>query len=134
MGGVNEFGRSAIPPLAQPQGGEGCVINRFREATESDAAGVVFLSFSIGKPPRPRSQRRLRSIFLIVRPPLLAVVQGGEWHSPAVLAHLQSETPHFFPASNISGSENVNTEFSVISATMISLCLGSTTTPRGFLR
>ena len=48
------------------------------EATEADAAGVVFLSFSIGKPPRPRDQRRLRDIFLIARPPLLAVMQGGE--------------------------------------------------------
>ncbi|PYS54211.1 MAG: hypothetical protein DMG13_09075 [Acidobacteria bacterium] len=32
----------------------------------------------IGKPPRPRSQRRLRNNFLIARPPLLAVMQGGE--------------------------------------------------------
>src|SRR5215831_13394323 len=35
--------------------------------------------FSIGKPPRPRDQRRLRDIFLIARPPLLAVMQGGEY-------------------------------------------------------
>src|SRR5437867_13344763 len=28
---------------------------------------------SFGKPPRPRDQRRLRDIFLIARPPLLAV-------------------------------------------------------------
>src|SRR5262249_1571191 len=37
---------------------------KLREATETDAAGVVFLSRSIGKPPRPRDQRRLREIFL----------------------------------------------------------------------
>src|SRR5438094_4890732 len=30
-----------------------------------------------GKPPRPRDQRRLRNNFLIARPPLLAVMQGG---------------------------------------------------------
>jgi len=30
--------------------------------------------FSIGKPPRPRGQRRLREILLIARPPLLAVM------------------------------------------------------------
>ena len=32
-----------------------------------------------GKPPRPRFQRRLRGILLIARPPLLAVMQGGEY-------------------------------------------------------
>ncbi|PYS54031.1 MAG: hypothetical protein DMG13_10030 [Acidobacteria bacterium] len=32
----------------------------------------------MGKPPRPRDQRRLRNHFLIARPPLLAVMQGGE--------------------------------------------------------
>src|SRR5215510_4287575 len=36
---------------------------------------------SIGKPPRPRDDRRLRDFFLIARPPLLALVQGGEWPS-----------------------------------------------------
>jgi len=63
---------------------------KFREATEADAAGVVFLFVSIGKSPRPLlrlragalvlrgDQRMLRSILLIARPPLLAVMQGGE--------------------------------------------------------
>src|SRR5947209_19437289 len=45
---------------------------------QPDAGGVVFLLFSFGKPPRPRDQRRLRGILLIARPPLLAVMQGGE--------------------------------------------------------
>ncbi|HYR42334.1 MAG TPA: hypothetical protein VER98_04895, partial [Terriglobia bacterium] len=53
-----------------------------RAATEADAAGVVFLFVSIGKPPRPRDQRMLRDIFLIARPPLLAVMQGGEYATP----------------------------------------------------
>src|SRR5437867_10415514 len=35
--------------------------------------------FSFGKPPRPRYQRMLRGIFLLARPPLLAVMQGGEY-------------------------------------------------------
>ena len=35
--------------------------------------------FSIGKPPRPRDQRKLRDILLLARPPLLAVMQGGEY-------------------------------------------------------
>jgi hypothetical protein len=54
---------------------------KFCEATEADAAGVVFLLFSIGKPPRPRYQWMLRDIFLLARPPLLAVMQG-EYRSP----------------------------------------------------
>src|SRR5262245_30891574 len=44
----------------------------------SDAAGVVFFVRSIGTPPCPRKKRMLRSIFLIARPPLLAVMRGGE--------------------------------------------------------
>src|SRR5215471_10114643 len=41
--------------------------------------GWFSLRVSIGKPPRPRGQRRLRDILLIARPPLLAVMQGGEF-------------------------------------------------------
>jgi hypothetical protein len=67
IGGVNELSWGAIPLLASPQGGEGCVIKKFRVATEADAAGVVFrppLRFGlIGKPPRPRYQRKLRDVF-----------------------------------------------------------------------
>src|SRR5207253_1072634 len=54
---------------------------RSREATLFRADGVVFLFSSIGKPPRPRDDRTLREIFLIARPPLLAVMQGGEYAS-----------------------------------------------------
>src|SRR5437588_5837244 len=84
-----------IPLLASPQGGVAASSIEFRAATEADAAGVVFLLFSIGKPPRPRGQggfATLRDILLIARPPLLvflgcalsrlrfaAVMQGGEY-------------------------------------------------------
>src|SRR5947209_19455059 len=54
---------------------------------QPDAGGVVFLLFSFGKPPRPRDQRRLRGIFLIARPPLLAVMQGGEFARLRFPAH-----------------------------------------------
>jgi hypothetical protein len=37
---------------------------------------------STGKPPRPRVERMLRGIFLVARPPLLAVMQGGEYAGP----------------------------------------------------
>src|SRR5262249_40203599 len=44
-----------------------------------DAVGVVFLVRSIGTPRCPRKKRMLGSIFLIARPPLLAVRRGGEY-------------------------------------------------------
>src|SRR5262245_56065671 len=44
-----------------------------------DAAVVVFLVPSIVTPPRPCEKRMLRDIFLIARPPLLAVMRGGEF-------------------------------------------------------
>ncbi len=68
-----------IPLLASQQGGVAASSRKYREATEADAAGVVFLSFLIGKPPRPRGQRMLRAISFLARPPLLAVMQGGEY-------------------------------------------------------
>src|SRR5437867_10783677 len=67
-----------IPLLASPQGGVAASSIKWCEATEAHAAGVVFLSFSVGKPPRPRYLRMLRGILLIARPPLLALMQGGE--------------------------------------------------------
>ena len=55
---------------------------RSREATLSRADGVVFL-FVLNRKTTPASrQRRLRNIFLIARPPLLAVMQGGESAAP----------------------------------------------------
>src|SRR5439155_9682879 len=48
--------------LASQQGGVAASLRKRREATEADADGVVFHSCPIGKPPRPRDQRRLRDI------------------------------------------------------------------------
>src|SRR2546422_7953672 len=79
-----------FPLLASPQGGEAASSRKFRVAIEADAAGAVFLSFSIGKPPRPRDQRMLREIFLIARPPLLAVMQGRGIRSILIGSHLLS--------------------------------------------
>src|SRR5262249_15993357 len=50
--------------------------------------GWFSLRVSIGKPPRPRGQRTLRDIFLIARLPLLAVMQGGEFCTPAIHSQL----------------------------------------------
>src|SRR5207247_8805781 len=74
------------PPCITARRG-GCVVKKCCEATEADADGVVFLVFSIGKPPRPRDQRMLRGI-LVARPPLLAVMQGGEYPQFQIHSHL----------------------------------------------
>src|SRR5262245_26853253 len=55
-----------------------------------DAAGVVFLVPSIGTPPRPREKRMLRNIFLSARPPLLAVMRGGEFAILKIVPSLDS--------------------------------------------
>jgi len=57
----------------------GGVTKKMRRNLLIEAAGVVFLVPSIGTPPRPREKRMLRDIFLIARPPLLAVMRGGEF-------------------------------------------------------
>src|SRR5206468_6134033 len=44
-GAVNKLESSAIPLLASPQGGVAASSRKFREATEADADGVVFLLF-----------------------------------------------------------------------------------------
>src|SRR5437762_9523887 len=87
MARVGVSGR--IPLLASPQGGVAASSRKCREATEADADGVVFHTCSIGKPPRPRDQRRLRDICLIARPPLLAVMQGGDYALLQLLDLLQ---------------------------------------------
>src|SRR5262249_45268887 len=56
-----------------------------------------WFSFLLGKPPRPRCQWMLRGIFLLARPPLLAVMQGGECRSPATHSRLVRAFPQFAP-------------------------------------
>src|SRR5438093_2534476 len=78
IGAVNKLESSVIPLLARPQGGVAASSRKFRAATEADAAGVVFHLFSSENHPGLAGQRRRRNNFLIARPPLLAVMQGGE--------------------------------------------------------
>ena len=76
------FGEAYSPPRITARRG-GCAINRMlRSYLSSAQTGWCSFLFPIGKPPRPRYQRRLRNIFLSARPPLLAVMQGGEYASP----------------------------------------------------
>src|SRR6058998_2337308 len=67
-----------IPLLASPQGGVAASSRKFRAATEADAAGVVFLLFSSENHPGLAISGGFAMIFWIARPPLLAVMQGGE--------------------------------------------------------
>src|ERR1051326_191209 len=88
IGSVNKISKcvgGAHSLLASLQGGVAAALIKWREATETDAGGVVFL-FVLNRKTTPASRRRrLRNIFLIARPPLLAVMQGGECTSPKLL-------------------------------------------------
>ena len=76
------------PLLASPQGGVAASLIKWCEATEKDAAGVVFLSdHSIRKTTPASRSAEARGIFLIARPPLLAVMQGGEFARLRFPAH-----------------------------------------------
>src|SRR5262245_30636668 len=67
------------PPCITARRG-GCAINQMsRSLLCWRRRGWFSFRVSIGKLPRPRGQRTLRDIFLIARPPLLAVMQGGEF-------------------------------------------------------
>ena len=76
---VNELRLRVIPLLALPQGGVAASSRKFAKPPKLTQPGWFSFVFSIGKPPRPRDQQMLRGILLIARPPLLAVMQGGEY-------------------------------------------------------
>jgi len=72
------FNKANSPPRITARRGGG-VTKKVARSLLIDAAGVVFLISSIGTPLCPREKRMLRDIFLIARPPLLAVMRGGEF-------------------------------------------------------
>src|SRR5437773_9586839 len=76
---VNKLRLCVIPLLASQQGGVAASQENFAKPPKLTQPGGFSFVFSIGKPPRPRNQRMLRGILLIARPPLLAVMQGGEY-------------------------------------------------------
>jgi hypothetical protein len=88
---VNELESSAFSPLlASPQGG---VAERSRNVAKHPLIAKPG-SFSDenkmktkGKPPRLRPVRWLREIFLMTQPPLLAVIQGGDYHARFQFLH-----------------------------------------------
>jgi len=82
------YGGAYSPPCITARRG-GCAVNKeVAKLPCSAQTGWFSFLFSIGKPPRPRDQRTLREIFLVARPPLLAVMQGGEYARFHIHSHL----------------------------------------------
>src|SRR5437016_3888566 len=73
---------SVIPLLASPQGGVAERLKRFRGASADREAGVVF-RLRTKKENRPvcAEQGSFATSYLTAQPPLLAVMQGGEYSS-----------------------------------------------------
>ena len=72
-----------FPSLHHRKEGKAASSREFRAATETDAAGVVFLSSqSENHPDLAISGGFAFIILLIARSPLLAVLQGGEYCFP----------------------------------------------------
>jgi len=65
------------PPCITARRG-GCVIQQNVAKQPKLTQPGWFSDCAEGKPPRPRDQRMLRDISFVARPPLLAVMQGGE--------------------------------------------------------
>src|SRR5262245_46889813 len=109
------FSSAKLPSLHH--GKEGWLRHKSNGAKPPLLAQTGWFSFSvsIGKPPRPRGQRTLRDIFLIARPPLLALMQGGEScttaiHSqPAPTAFLCNVAPAALECRNAFLSQGVST-------------------------
>src|ERR1041385_1194397 len=73
------WNRAYSPPCITARRGGLRHQKHFAKPPKPTRPGWFSALFSIEKPPRPRGQRRLRDILLIARPPLLAVMQGGEF-------------------------------------------------------
>src|SRR5437588_2696125 len=73
---------SVIPLLASPQGGVAERLKRFRGASADREAGVVFrLRTKKENHPVCAEQGSFATSYLTAQPPLLAVMQGGEYSS-----------------------------------------------------
>src|SRR5262245_48842474 len=68
-----------VGPSSHQREEGGGVTKKMSRSLLVDADGVVLLVPSIGTPPRSREKRMLRDNFLIARPPLLAVMRGGDY-------------------------------------------------------
>jgi len=79
---MNECGIERIPLLASPQGGVAERLKRFREASADREAGVVFRENKKENHPVCAEQGSFAASLLTAQPPLLAVMQGGEYARP----------------------------------------------------
>jgi hypothetical protein len=74
---------SDIPLLASPQGGVAARLRKYCEASTDSADGVVFrLRTKKENHPGCVCFGGFAKFFLMTQPPLLAVMQGGEYRSP----------------------------------------------------
>jgi hypothetical protein len=84
---MNQSEAGTTPLLASPQGGVAERITKHREASNQREAGVVFRFFYQRKITPVAPYRLLRNIFLMSQPPLLAVMQGGDYSAPVKFMH-----------------------------------------------
>src|SRR3989442_3273156 len=81
------------PPCTTARRG-GCVIKK-NVAQQPKRTQPGWFSFCIHRKTTPASRSaELRDIFLIARPPLLAVVQGGEWPARNMVAIFFTASPY----------------------------------------
>src|SRR5205809_5691337 len=76
--GVNELESSGIVPSLHHRKKGWLRHQKISRSHRNRRSRGGFPFVSIGKPPRLRSQRMLRNIFLIAQPSLVAVMQGGD--------------------------------------------------------
>src|SRR6185295_1675377 len=89
---VNEIGRGHSPPCITARRG-GCVIKK-NVAQQPKRTQPGWFSLCIHRKTTPASRSaELRDIFLIARPPLLAVMQGGEWPARNMVAIFFTASP-----------------------------------------
>src|SRR5438132_9615358 len=86
--------RAYSPPCITARRGSCAVNKEVAKLPCSAQTGWFSFLFPIGKPPRPRDQRTLREIFLVARPPLLALMQGGEYARFHIRSHLLTPWLH----------------------------------------
>jgi hypothetical protein len=79
---VKKLESGVIPLLASPQGGVAASSIKCRAATEADAAGWFSFRSQSENHPGLAISGGFATFSLIARPPLLAVMQGGEYGAP----------------------------------------------------
>src|SRR6476660_9048740 len=96
---VNQFESSDSPLLASPQGGVAERFKKHREASTDREAGVVFRMKTKRKTTPAASALVASRNFLMTQPPLLAVMQGGDYllHSNLFTASMTRFTISYFP-------------------------------------